>query len=378
MSIIVTLYLTEGYLSYKINSNYGNIFKKSLIYKKEKNKRFDTRYKSQIYRDLIVNDPNITSVASPSYINDPDEKLFFLSGISKSKTIDCNENGYYSVYQSDRYGFNNPDQEWNKKEIEYLLVGDSFTQGACVNRPNDITSILRILSKKSALNLAYRGNGPLMNYASLKEYNKIKAKNILWLYTEETDLGDLKDELNKKILKNYYVDKNFTQNLDQKQEYINTQTKKIIIKTMNKQDEITYLEYKNRNLKYKVLKFIRLNHTKKLTKSLFKIKKKNLLPTKEFENILFLTKELALKNNSNFYFIYLPQYGRYTQKINNKNYNDIKLIVNKLNINFIDLHEDLFNKEKNPLELFPFKMWGHYNETGYKKVAEKIYSKIKK
>ncbi len=166
MSIIFTLYLTEGYLSYKINSNYGNIFKKSLIYKKEKNKRFDTRYKSQIYRDLIVNDPNITSVASPSYINDPDEKLFFLSGISKSKTIDCNENGYYSVYQSDRYGFNNPDQEWNKKEIEYLLVGDSFTQGACVNRPNDITSILRILSKKSALNLGYRGNGPLMSYAS--------------------------------------------------------------------------------------------------------------------------------------------------------------------------------------------------------------------
>ncbi len=208
------------------------------------------------------------------------------------------------------------------------------------------------------------------------EYNKIKAKNILWLYTEETDLGDLKDELNKKILKNYYVDKNFTQNLDQKQEYINMQTKKIIIKAMNKQDEITYLEYKNRNLKYKALKFIRLNHTKKLTKSLFKIKKKNLLPTKEFEKILFLTKEFALKNNSNLYFIYLPQYERYTQKINNKNYNDIKLIVNKLDINFIDLHEDLFNKEKNPLELFPFKMWGHYNETGYKKVAEKIYSKL--
>ena len=49
-----------------------------------------------------------------------------LSGISNSETIHCNENGYYSIYQSDRYGFNNPDEEWDKKEIEYLLVGDSF------------------------------------------------------------------------------------------------------------------------------------------------------------------------------------------------------------------------------------------------------------
>ena len=24
------------------------------------------------------------------------------------------------------YGFNNPDEEWDKKEIEYLIVGDSM------------------------------------------------------------------------------------------------------------------------------------------------------------------------------------------------------------------------------------------------------------
>ena len=45
------------------------------------------------------------------------------------------------------------------KEVEYLLVGDSFTNGACVNRPDDISSILRELSKKSVLNLGYSSNG---------------------------------------------------------------------------------------------------------------------------------------------------------------------------------------------------------------------------
>ena len=73
----------------------------------------------------------------------------------------------------------------------------------------------------------------------------------------------------------------------------------------------------------------------------------------------------------------MPQYERYTQKINNKNYTNVRSIIKKLNIPLIDLHEELFIKEKNPLELFPFKMWGHYNELGYKKVAEKIYLNLK-
>ena len=59
----------------------------------------------QIYRDKLGNE------------------LLPLSGISHSKTIHCNENGYYSIYQSDRYGFNNPDKEWDEKNIEYLLIG---------------------------------------------------------------------------------------------------------------------------------------------------------------------------------------------------------------------------------------------------------------
>ena len=63
-----------------------------------------------------------------------------------------------------------PDNQWDEREIEYLLVGDSFALGQCVNRPNDISSVLRTLSNKSVLNLAYDGNGPLIEYATLREY----------------------------------------------------------------------------------------------------------------------------------------------------------------------------------------------------------------
>ena len=80
--------------------------------------------------------------APPNYANKlyNNKSIFYLSGISNSKTIYCNENGYFSIYQSDRFGFNNPDDEWDSNEIEFLLLGDSFTHGACVNRPDDLST----------------------------------------------------------------------------------------------------------------------------------------------------------------------------------------------------------------------------------------------
>ena len=84
---------------------------------------------------------------------------------------------------------------------------------------------------------------------------------------------------------------------------------------------------------------------------------------------------LNLSNKSNFYFVYLPGYERYKRKLDIP-YVDIKNIVEELNIPFIDIHEEVFNKEKTPLQLFPFEDRGHYNIAGYNKVAEQIYNFI--
>ena len=54
-------------------------------------------------------------------------------------------------------------------------------------------------------------------------------------------------------------------------------------------------------------------------------------------------------------------------------YNLVKNIVTELKIPFIDIHKEVFKKEQNPLKLFPFELFGHYNVDGYKKVAETIY-----
>ena len=102
------------------------------------------------------------------------------------------------------------------KYCDILLVGDSMTHGACVNRPYDIASNLRLLKKNEngVLNLAYLGNGPLIEYAVLREYLKNKnVKNILWMYFEGNDLLNLQGELSFPILLKYLENKSFHQNL---------------------------------------------------------------------------------------------------------------------------------------------------------------------
>ena len=45
-----------------------------------------------------------------------------------------------------------------------------MVHGGCVNRPNDISSVLRNISKKNILNLEDYYTGPLLMYARFREY----------------------------------------------------------------------------------------------------------------------------------------------------------------------------------------------------------------
>ena len=340
-------------------------FVRTLTHYLKEGKSYDTRSILDIYNNLKQNDSQVKLIIRPqSHLKNTEKKLLPLSGISNSKTIHCIENGYYSIYQSDRYGFNNPDSEWDEKEIEYLTLGDSFVQGSCVNRPNDITSVLRTLSNKSAVNLGYGLNGPLLQYAGLREYLSKNVKNVLWFYYEGDDLFNLEISLKSKILNKYISDLSYSQNLKKLQPAIdNLNELNMSIKLKNN------IKYESEISKSKIINFIKLysSRSKFFSKSDDKVLNKT-----EFSKILTLAKNLTLKNNSKFYFVYLPEYSRYKSDYDNTDYHEVKKIVKQLQIPFIDIHAEVFEKEKNPLNLFPFKLKGHYNIEGYKKIGVKI------
>ena len=378
LSLVFSIYAFQAYLTI----SYGGVtglrqIEKKIARAKEQRIEFQYRKKSEIYNELKNNKyKNLKVSISPAIRINEELRILPLAGVSNSITLNCNENGYYTIYKSDRYGFNNLDTEWDKKEIEFFLIGDSFVLGNCVNRPHDISSVLKKISNKSVVNIGYANNGPLLEYASLREYFLPKIKNIIWIYTETSDLNNLRSELNSKILKKYIEDMNFKQNLIYKQNEINYIVNRSIDKWL--ESESNSYELFEDKLGFRLKKFLSLWNTRELLfhSNLFE-NKTEFNPPKEFKKIIELSKSLANKNNSNFYFVYLPSYSRYVKKIDNQEYEFIKKIINDLNINFIDIHELVFKKETNPLKLFSFELPGHYTVDGYKKIGEAIYKNIK-
>lgn len=379
LSIFFSLYCFEYYLVN--NVGYLNLQKKSKIYKKQTGLDYDKRSKIQAYKDLKKNftDLTVTIVPKSYAVNYPDIKIMPLSGVSNSKTLHCNENGYYSIFDSDRYGFNNPDKEWDKLEIEFLLLGDSLTMGECVNRPNDFTSNLRILSGKSALNLGYSSNGPNIQLAVLREFMGPNVKKILWMYFEGNDLKDLEDTKVSKILEKYILDKNFSQNLKLKQNEIDK------INKLEIQNHLTYYESRNaKSLKYSILRFIRLDKTKNF---LFKLIDPPIDPHTiisdetfyKFQNILRIAKNYANFQGAEFYLIYLPEYSSLINDASKNKFNKSKVlkILNRLDIKYIDLEKEINDQNINPKKLYPFGLPGHFNEKGYKDLSKIIFNKLK-
>tara|TARA_Y100000590_G_scaffold275570_1_gene309430 strand:- start:2278 stop:3633 length:1356 start_codon:yes stop_codon:yes gene_type:complete len=374
-SVLISLYFIEGYLSIKKYLKVNKDLKeKYLIYKKKTGQDYDKRTLMQVFQEQRIKDPNIAVSIGPNvFLNDKNLNYLPLTGVANQRTIQCNENGYYAFYQSDRYGFNNPDNEWNKDIIDFLLIGDSFTAGACVNEPDTISGNLKKLNNKNAngiLNLGQIGSGTLVQYATLREYLEIKkVRRVILIYYEGNDLDDIRTEFKNKILLNYLKDKKFSQNLISKKSDLQT----LILNKLETSVKDRDLQKKLNN--FTISKFLKLTKIRNISiESFFSTS-----PLEEFEKILKFSNRLVKKNNSILYFVYLPEHYRYANQINDKNfrnYNEIIKIVKGLGISIIDINKELLNNYDDKLFLFPFRQYAHYNEKGYRLIAETIFRKI--
>ena len=96
-SILLSLYLFEIYLTKNLNLPEINKTKIKEDFEKNSNQNFETRSKYQFFKDLSIDNKNFTVTVAPIKFNDPNKNIHFLSGTSNYQTIDCNENGYFSI-----------------------------------------------------------------------------------------------------------------------------------------------------------------------------------------------------------------------------------------------------------------------------------------
>ena len=357
LSTIATLYAFELYLSYK--KIISNRLSKITVIEEHKKKI----------------DDEVVTVIPPSKQLKDNQKLFALSGISNTETVYCNEHGFYPIYKSDRYGFNNLDNLWDKKKIDYVLVGDSMVHGACVENHSNISGNLTQISNKNVLNLGMSGNSFLINYATLVEYvEKKKTERVIMFFTEENDLEGLNFEIENNILRKYFEDDNYSQNLKQKQSQLDKYLRGIFDKAFE-QEKINYKSNKIREWSY----IFKLYKLRSLT--IDRIVEEEVSAPNTFQLFEKIVKKIKFhlkKKDIKFYVVYLPTYPNLKNPDHiSVKYEKVMDILKRNEIETIDIYSNIIRGNENPKNIFALNGDGHFNRRGYRLISEIVYRKIK-
>ena len=346
-------------------------------------KNFDQRNSSEIVSNLNKENKKAFNLITPTNFlfsdglkisnQKLDKKIFPLAGVSNVLTPLCNELGEWIVYKSDRFGFNNPDKNWDNLNTEILIIGDSFAHGACARKNFDIRGQIEKKTTKKTITLGYGGNGPLLAMATYLEFNKlINPDYLVWIYYEHSDLVDLSKEMNySKILKLYFKN-NYSQNLYELQ---------------NEIDESLRASYRRKVF----LSILKLQRTRKATIDILSRKKDLLIDKnvtkkipitnkkqlKNFELVLNRINKEVKKNNQKLLFVYLPSFERYFKKKNVINFydNEIFEILDKNDILYIDIAQK-FNNHNDPISYFPLRRSAHFTEEAYDMITNEIIKKL--
>jgi hypothetical protein len=309
------------------------------------------------------------------------EEIFPIGTISHISTILPNENGFYPLIATDRYGFNNPDSVYHSTP-DIVIVGDSFAAGASVSSDESIAGVLRSHGHK-VLNLGKIGNGPLLEYVTLREYGRpFEPPTVLWLFHASDIESNLSKELDSKFLQNYTNDSRFSQNLISRQAEIDG-----VLRHYLAQLEDSHFVSFLRTRFGRIFLLPKLRHRLGLDGSAGHLNVKapgqdpnEVVLMEAFVDVLKRSDRLVGEWGGNLYFVYLPSYGRYTGRGEHPIAHSIARAVDvpsEIGLRFIDLHSEVFQNEPDKLSLFPFRTFQHYNAEGYRRAADAIDKRLR-
>ena len=374
---IVCIYILEIYL---FNWNYSK-HNFQIIENKKAAKilgtKFDTRTQYQVIKDM--KDKKAVPSMSRTLIDVKGKKIQTLSGIGERFTVLCNEEGSWISFNSDRYGFNNPDKLWDKK-IDIMILGDSSGLGLCVEQEENFSGQIRKKTNYNALQVGGTGMGSLFEYAIYREYLFDKnIENLVMLFLLN-DIDNIREALNNDILKNYLSDKNFSQSLIKKQYLINQQL------------ENHYLNFKGSENKKNLKRVIKIFHLRDYVNYIFNFKKKKHiyddfeLDNDIFSEILNIYKKIESDFDGNFYIAFYPAPSLYLKMHEEEKTKLEKLrneVIEKFEFNgfkVIDFHNSLNLKDQPVDKILPFgdlvNVENHYTSFAHELFADEILKTI--
>jgi hypothetical protein len=295
----------------------------------------------------------------------PSSNFFPLAGISRTSTVFCNESGTWITYESDEHGFRNPKGQYNKGSIDVVLIGDSFTHGACVPKDDTVAERLRIAGYR-VLSLGYAGNGPLIELATLTEFAQpLQPKVILWIYFEGNDNWELLLEERSQFLRRY-LNRSFSQNLLERQHEVDQ-----FLENYWRKEFSAFRTWEAKFVET-IPDFLVLVRVRGLMSTLTSAPLFQTPPSPMLKEVLREAKKGTLDWGGQLYFVYLPSIEKYSlHKVNDPVKEEVLSIVMALGIPLIDFQGRL-DSQPDPLSYFAHRKGPHYAASGYKLLADQI------
>ncbi len=357
-------YLVKNFYSASDVAGMENVIKAA----KKNNIKPDLRLQTDVVENL-----NQEGIESYPFFKVGMEHRIYPIGVIPNKTIVlCNELGEHTVYKSDRYGFNNPDEVWDQDKINVIFLGDSFTQGSCILDNKNFVNQNRT-QDLNLINLGNGSNNPWQILIGLVEYAvPIRPKKIIWMHCSANDIDGLlldyerSQKAGNEILDNYLY-KDFSQNL------------------INKTDEVEEFlleRYKNRFINFQrihwpsFLKLSQLRMKLNLSFDTERISEDNISRDFEelFEKIIKKSKLLSESIGTEIHFVHIPTY---TELVNGSSdeVEKVKNIIKKNKIPYYNL-ADAFKNESDLKSIFSWETTGHFSMLGNRLTAKFIKEKI--
>lgn len=309
-----------------------------------------------------------------------------LSGYNQAKILLClDEYNKPIYYNSDKNGFNN---EIYQEQNDILLIGNSYVQGMCVKNSENFNGQFKKFDFNTT-SLGVAGNGPLLEYATFKEFkSQYKFKKLILFITPDNDFYDLSNEINNKILINYLLNKNFLQDLSNKDkknekknilnEYFNNKTKRFAN---------DFLSVYHFNLK-EIGNLIENVFSKKIKEDYFYLQNEKV--DEVFFEIIKHFNDYLTYQNIDFYIVFnsVTPNILYPSNLESRKYkrlldikvSKIKELLDENQIKYLDYTQFLLKNYNKYNINFVFKKinnrWDHYTEKGYYTLTSNIVKLI--
>jgi hypothetical protein len=367
-SAAASLYMAEAYFEASRNSNLAG------------RPGFDPRSKIEIIADLRRQGIDAYPImrAKTLLLPTPDKSLTSVLGsdgflplasLPHRRVVSCNEGGSWLIYNSDRHGFNNPDEVWDGKPPLIAMLGDSFAHGSCVASDKNTATWLRTNLGKT-INLGVSGFGPLSMLAALSEYAEpLRPANVLWLFFEGNDLNDdLPFERRSPLLRSYLELPAFRQGLIERQGEVETRLKTYLDERLT--EAMTRFDNPNERL----MDFLQLYHLRER----FGLGPLSLVLTsptdlseqgKYFARILQQANERTSKWGGKLWLVYLPESARYFASSQSGE------LRRRIHQTVIKAASADFALAAKPGDFFEYP-GSHYNEAGYRRLGEIIKERL--